>query len=582
QAMVDFVNLPETIQVVVDGSGAYIDANANGIVDGDELANTANFDPGGNVVMGYDHVTLHFNDVPNGDINLSGFGADDLIEIDAQAFIDNGHNALQILTLTNVITLDGFTTNGSFPTPPTSPTVYNWRFSSSYGNSHLRQTGYTTFGSPMNRWVNQGLYTGSSRLYFYSNNGSSSGSWQLATQLPTGMPLQQMVDYVNLPVALDPVHVVVEQNGAVIDFDGDGVRDNGENWLADFGSGGNADLANNAVVIRFNDIPLNALHLNGFGTDDKIEIAAGDSWLADFGVGTSSVNYQLAHHSGSPLATVTTMIRVNQFTASTLNDFANNSYHNVYAITALTANSSQGAIAYWTDATNALNNQTNLLPDNFGPSPLSHTAVLTNLNANHYPGLVEFVWPVHLVVDDQAGNVATFIDDNANGVRDAGEDTLALLGQTQADVDAFNTAAGTNYGSYAVDLASEQVTIHYNELPTGTWMPDLTGFGGNDRIEIDVDAMRNGQTGKVLATQSSYNATTWVDAAGVAGGTRWNSAISTYSAVFLAGSRLKYGHTASSSYTVTAINEGTIASNAAALANHYNQQVVFVASPVII
>ncbi|HZV81029.1 MAG TPA: cadherin domain-containing protein, partial [Geobacteraceae bacterium] len=93
--LIDFLwPTPQTLQVVVDGTGAYLDANANGIVDAGELRTNM----GGDVDMSFNHVTVHFNDVPNGALNLSGFGADDLIEIDAQAFIDNGHNALQILT----------------------------------------------------------------------------------------------------------------------------------------------------------------------------------------------------------------------------------------------------------------------------------------------------------------------------------------------------------------------------------------------------------------------------------------------------------------------------------------------------
>jgi len=195
-----------------------------------------------------------------------------------------------------------------------------------------------------------------------------------------------------------------------------------------------------------------------------------------------------------------------------------------------------------------------------------------------------------VVVDDQAGNVAMFIDTNANGVRDAGEDTLALIGQTQADVDDFNTAAVTGYGSQLVDLASEQVTIHYNDLPTGAWVPDLTGFDGNDRIEIDRDAMVSGISGNDTASLSLQNRVT------MSSQTQFNGSLSGVSsgstAVFLSGSNLKFGHRTISAtfptsggtvlhnnYLATGTLEGVIASNAGAIANNF-QQVVFVTSAI--
>jgi hypothetical protein len=239
-----------------------------------------------------------------------------------------------------------------------------------------------------------------------------------------------------------------------------------------------------------------------------------------------------------------------------------------------------GTIAYWSDSSNALNVQNNLLP-NYTTSPDNYSQVLADLNANHYPGLVEFVWPVNVVVDDEAGNVASFIDANANGMRDVGENTLALIGQDQAAVDAFNTAAGTSYGSQVVDLASENVTIHYNDLPTGAWIPNLAGFDSNDRIAIDLDAMRLGLD-KLLQSQNNYNLTSATDGAGLTGASISSGISYSYSAVYLSGSKLKFGHTSGSwswYYTANAPNEGTIASNAAALAGHYQQQVVFVMDP---
>ena len=394
-----------------------------------------------------------------------------------------------------------------------------------------------------------------------------------------------MVDYVNIPPQINPldsVHVVVDRFygaqegsvGAVIDFDGDGVRDVGENWRADFGIDGNADLFNKSVIIHFNDIPGEALNLTGFGTDDKIQIDAGDdSWIDGFSVGANSVLFGMAHYEniGGPTTPSITTVKTGIGFKHTLLGQGSITF---------TADSGSGTIAYWSDSSNALNNPANLLK---GYAALggtkSYSEVLANLNSNHYPGLVEFVWPVNVVIDDQGGTVASFIDVNANGMRDDGEDTLALLGQTQADVDAFNTAAGTSYGSQIVDLATENVTIHFNDLPTGNWIPDLSGFDGNDRIEIDVNALRFGDKSQPLFMQNSYTPSTRTDNAGRTGGYigvgtgPFSSAL-----VYLSGSKLIFGHSSSGFYTANTSNEGTIASNAAALAGHYQQQVAFVMS----
>ena len=601
--LIDFIWTPPTSfpasTVVVESNGAWLDTNADGVHDVNETTPWV----GGIDNLAGHQVTVHFNDVPNQALDLHGFGSDDLIEIDAQAFINNGHNALNILTRPNIMGIDEFSMPGTFSTSATT----NWLSNSGYAiiNRYMNSNGWTIT-------ARVGLFnSSSSSLYFSSNNGSRSTSYQLATGMSTNLPLQQMVDFVNLPEPPTTVHVVVERDGALIDYDGDGVRDNGENRLAVFGAGGNADLAGlTPVIIHFNDIPQSALDLTGFGTDDKIEFdvaslqgssasilnpTAAAAGLASFTFGALSlVGYNFTRISGTSPSTSTTSynrVRVHQATNTRIG-FSGSSHAGVYGISFTSINTSisgrtNGIVAYWTDTGNALNNDANLLPDYTGSN---HTDVLAALNANNYPGLVEFVWPVNVVVDDQAGNVAMFIDTNANGVRDAGEDTLALIGQTQADVDDFNTAAVTGYGSQLVDLASEQVTIHYNDLPTGAWVPDLTGFDGNDRIEIDRDAMVSGISGNDTASLSLQNRVT------MSSQTQFNGSLSGVSsgstAVFLSGSNLKFGHRTISAtfptsggtvlhnnYLATGTLEGVIASNAGAIANNF-QQVVFVTSAI--
>ncbi|MFZ2949204.1 MAG: hypothetical protein WA003_06935, partial [Desulfuromonadaceae bacterium] len=462
---------------------------------------------------------------------------------------------------------------------------FNALSSNGYYNQ-MQQVIVTSWGGYATRGVYASLSISSwsaSALNFSSDNGIWSSGWQLAWQIPTDMPIWQMVDYVNVPpqiTPLDTVHVVADRfNGtpegfqadAVIDFDGDGVRDSGENWLADFGAGGNADLAN-SVVIHFNDIPGTALNLTGFGTDDKIEIEMEDSWINDFAVGLNSVNYQLARFSGGAPTPITgNTITVIQ-ARGTFADFNSNNYTNAYRITytGTTHTPSNavvpvyGAIAYWTDATNALNNQANLLPDYFDATPLSHTAVLANLNTNHYPGLVEFVWPVNVVVEEEGA----FIDANANGVLDEWETT-----------DGAVFAAGGN-----ADLGANNVAIHFNDIPN---MPiDLSGFNGNDRIEIDLSAMKFGDDSMIRSNQGTawHGWTEFYE--GVSGVRVSGSGYS--AAAYVEGNALKTGHLTWTSsrtvggstnwyqkFTATAPFEGTLAVNVGPLYNHY-QQVAYV------
>jgi len=315
-------------------------------------------------------------------------------------------------------------------------------------------------------------------------------------------------------------------------------------------------------------LPGRALDLTGFGTDDKIEIdTGGGTWIANFGIGANSASYQLAHLEG-PSTTVTTALRFRQFTDTanppvTINDLGNHVYYFSSTVYALTADvpgfGLDGALAYWTDAGNALNNQANLLPDYNGTN---NTTVLANLNANHYPGLVEFVWPVNVVVEEDGA----YIDVNANGVHDNDETDLAVF------------ASGGN-----ADLVANNVVIHFNDIPNTPL--DLAGFDGNDRIEIDLNAMRSGDDSITRDNQGTVWHG-WTEFYEGASGVRVFG--SGYSAVYLEGSTLKTGHLTwtssrttggwSNSYlkfTATGPSEGTLAVNVGPLYNHY-QQVAYV------
>jgi hypothetical protein len=97
-------------------------------------------------------------------------------------------------------------------------------------------------------------------------------------------------------------------------------------------------------------------------------------------------------------------------------------------------------------------------------------------------------------------STGAWIDTNADGVKDTGE-----------------TTAFTNSGEYT--LAEDTVTIEFNDVPDTAI--DLTGFGTDDRVEIDVTAWLNNEAGihrinhaditnKSLSTFNSYTVR-WID-----------------------------------------------------------------------
>ena len=216
-------------------------------------------------------------------------------------------------------------------------------------------------------------------------------------------------DSTQTSVAASPdVHVVVDSFGAAyIDVNGNGVHDTGEDTLAAFGRGGSADLAANSVTVHFNGMPGDALDLTGFGADDKIEfhMAAMEgtvfdnqaSYLTDISIwtsgGTSTYGASYNVHAGFGYAS----IDVHQCTTSTPTaDLNGNIITHAYYIDIghQTIGTYETAIAYWTDAGNALNDNALLFP-NLEASGI--TAVVNNLNANNEGGLIDFIWPAEVL-----------------------------------------------------------------------------------------------------------------------------------------------------------------------------------------
>jgi hypothetical protein len=213
------------------------------------------------------------------------------------------------------------------------------------------------------------------------------------------------------------VHVVVESAGnAYIDTNGDGVHQDTETTLAEFGHGGSADLAANSVTVHFNGIPGDAIDLTGFGADDKIEFhmeaMAGNyvfnghgqaSYLTDMsisaksGVGSWAALYP--HVNSGYQAS----IDIHQTTGSPTADFNGNLLSHVYYMdigngTIGGATPHETAIAFWTDVGNALNDNALLFPTWNGTNTFTTNGVLASLNANNEGGVVDFIWPSTAIV----------------------------------------------------------------------------------------------------------------------------------------------------------------------------------------
>jgi hypothetical protein len=134
------------------------------------------------------------------------------------------------------------------------------------------------------------------------------------------------------------------------------------------------------------------------------------------------------------------------------------------------------------------------------------------------------------------------------------------------------------------------VSIHHNDLPTGAWVPDMTGFNGHDRIEIDVATMLNNLTANDTMSLNNQSLRSMGSQTQFYAGAP--SVSSGNMAVYLSEENLNFGQRATNTsftgsvavnnthYTATGTIQGGITSNAGMIANNF-QQVVFVTSSII-
>jgi len=155
--------------VVVESTGAFIDFNGNGIIDAEDVV-AVDFTPmSGNVDLLNSAVTIHYNDLLDTPLNLSGFGDDDLIQIDVEAFIKNGHSGLALLGDPAAITLDQFTTYSTVSAPGSLLQVFG---SSNSGEYYI--LGRMGTGTTPNPGFGVGQMNPDSLIFWSARNGGTS------------------------------------------------------------------------------------------------------------------------------------------------------------------------------------------------------------------------------------------------------------------------------------------------------------------------------------------------------------------------------------------------------------------------
>lgn len=219
--------------------------------------------------------------------------------------------------------------------------------------------------------------------------------------------------------SVDLGHIVVEREGAFVDVNADGIHQTDGNEVAISNADLSAKLEANdvAVTIHFNDVPMEAINLTGFGEDDKIQfdvtalhdnkvLANGSDRLGDLDVYTSSPNRRIDYtFTNADVSGVS--FQFFEHSVPYTHDFNDNPLTNIYFLrasyissaafdrTVSPANpweSTGAAIAYWNDGVNALNNQSLMLP--YFTKGVNTAAVIANLNSGSYAGVVEFVNPI--------------------------------------------------------------------------------------------------------------------------------------------------------------------------------------------
>lgn len=501
-------DLPPKLQVIVDHNpndaagavGAYIDTDRDGVLDAAEaVESNLAFSATGEDLVGVSarSVTVRFNDLPDVALNLSGFGGDDRIEIN----LDEMGRYWKLGTVDEYSYEQGSDADNSSIREGSASTT--WELSGRDPQDRSFEATLTAWrGSCSNNTTAYIKFSGD----YKTSEGYESKTIRFATfgvcydQNPIidgQLALGQQVSFVRNPT----VHVVVDryQNaqseyevGAFIDLDQDGELDANEATADNLafnanGSEAKVELRHAPVVIHFNDTLDVALNLSDFGRDDRIEIDVADlrakGW--DIPVPGIDVRNTRAYLTGEEVDADGAAALI--FERSGGNDVE----QYLAVVGTYRFNSNDNSI--WLSLEVDGQDRTAALGD-FGPVGGDYNDMV---DCNFLWDRVSFVnvngqspQNIHVVVDhyDDLGQdrVGAFIDMDKDGVLDASEATEDNL--------AFNANGSAN-----IDLAQHHVTIQFNDVHGKTLDQDgfvasvqaldLSGFGSDDRIEINLNRL---------------------------------------------------------------------------------------------
>ena len=449
---VAFVNNPgmradtDATYVVIEADGGWIDTNRDGKLSDDERVSenqVFNFAAATGAVaptvidFENDNVVLHFNDVPDELLDLSGFNGDDRIEVDMVALGQNGWLSADVR---DVDQYHSYTANSSCWRADGDDTAS--RLSSSFIVKATRSTGLNE-GLAFYAWL-EAFSSQSIEVATFGNGAAVvAGDGSLLDRVSIIKQYDQLGDQTAYRVIVDEYEADGETKvGAFIDLDGDGYLDaneavegnfafnplNGNDWV---------DMASHSVTVRFNALPDNPLDFLGFGSDDRIELDLynifGDEPLGRI------TQYVLSYDSI-------------EISGLTLGGGSFYKTFSTYSYGSLLTNDSYNCFAafgyYGADGNFCLDEDGELYP---------------------FISLVDA--PKVSIVVDKTG---AYIDQDGDGVLDVEEMTEENL-------------AFTADGDDLVDLAHTTAVIRFNDAPK--YALNLQGFGGDDRIELNTTSL---------------------------------------------------------------------------------------------
>ncbi len=427
EGRVEFVQTTPEVQIVVDGGQAYLDLDADGVLDNAEARDdNLAFDHEGKDLIGLDRVNavITFRDAPVAPLDFSGFGPDDRLEFDRAALAASGWGGADV---------------------EIAQTISDARNSLSV-TGHDGRSGF-----------------------WYAGNGLTAlmaGAWQSTTDSAVYTIARFGENYlfdVSARPALqaslvrgEVARVIIDENGGWLDLDQDGVLSADEraedHQVFDFDPAAGAsnrvglDLAATKAVLVFQAVPHQPADLSGFGRDDRVVIDQSAFFARGWDLALGSPDAirsteQIGNASGAILAGDQGTLAVAQV-----------------------AISGQDVLALGTNRP-GVEPQVGWLAQ-FGSEP-----VLAR-GSGDLAARVDFVRPDFYIVVTESG---AFFDFDANGILSDAEFAWAIEeGHTP-----FDPSGRDSRGL----LENATVVVEFDNAPATPI--DLSGFGDDDRIRID-------------------------------------------------------------------------------------------------